>query len=85
MHIRRVILPSEFNEEKEKLSAQAGGEEVYIITGGMIDAMALGKPICINGIWIAISKNSEMRLVEGIEDRWTKEYGLDGTEQEKEG
>lgn len=68
---------NEFKAEKEKVAAENGVEEVYLLSGNAIELLSSGKAAFINGQWIAISEKSEMILVEGLEKKWTKEWGLD--------
>lgn len=58
-------------------------EEVVYITENMFDAMLIGKPICINGVWIGLPPNSELKLIDLIEEKLVKEYGLDVEAEEK--
>lgn len=58
-------------------------EDVVYITEGMFDAMMHGKPVCINGLWISIPENSELKFIDIIEQKLVKEYGLDGAQEEK--
>jgi len=59
-------------------------EEVVIITEGMFDAMLIGKAVCVGGLWIALPPGSELKLIDLIEQKLVKDYGLDfETEEEK--
>ena len=53
-------------------------KEVVIITESLLDALVVGKPICINGVYFVIPDNSEMRIINAVEKSLVKKYGLDG-------
>jgi len=52
-------------------------EETVFITEDMFDAMLIGKPVCINGVWIGIPPNSELKFIDLIEQKLVKDYGLE--------
>ena len=58
-------------------------KEVVIITKNMLDALVIGKPITIGGVCFVIPENSEMRILNAVEKKLMKEYGLDGEGQEE--
>jgi hypothetical protein len=57
-------------------------KEVVYITENMFDAMMHGTPVCVNGVWISIPENSELKFIDVVEQKLVKEYGLD-VEEEK--
>jgi hypothetical protein len=58
-------------------------EDVVMITENMFDAMMMGQPVCVNGVWISIPENSELKFIDIIEQKLVKEYGLDVEEEEE--
>jgi len=58
-------------------------KKVAYITESMFDSMMHGKPFLINGIYISIRENSELKFIDIIEQKLVKEYGLDVEEKEK--
>ena len=55
-------------------------ENPVIITENYFDALALGEPICINGVYIVLQPDSELKLIDAIENKLVKDYGLDAEE-----
>jgi len=72
-----------FNREKKSKKLIADGNEVIILTESMFDAMIFGKPVCIGGVWIAMSDKSEVAIADKIEQKRDKEWGLNGSQEEK--
>ena len=62
---------------KENTTTESPEKEIVIITENMFDAMVMGEPICVNGVWIAIPDNSELKFIDIIEQKLVKEWGLD--------
>lgn len=58
-------------------------DEVIIITENALNAFVIGDPICVGGVWFIIPENSEMRIINAVEQKLVKEYGLDGEWEEE--
>jgi hypothetical protein len=70
--IEKIVSTTDFDDK-----------EVVFIHEGMFDAMMHGEAVCINGLWISIPENSELKFIDLIEQKIVKEWGLDGTQEEK--
>jgi len=62
---------------KENVTTEASEKEAVIITENMFDAMIMGESVCVNGVWIYIADNSELKFIDIIEQKLVKEWGLD--------
>ena len=58
-------------------------KEPVIITENMLHAFVIGNPICINGVCFVIPENSEMKIINAVEQKLVKQYGLDVEKEEK--
>lgn len=57
--------------------------DTIVITENYFDALALGEVIFVKGVYIALQPNKEIELINAVENKLVKEYGLDGEEEEK--
>lgn len=53
------------------------------ITGEVFEKMINGETVKVNGVYLEIADNSELKFIDIIENKLVKEYGLDVEEEEK--
>jgi len=58
-------------------------KDIVTITESELDSLIIGEPVCIKGVCFVIPENSEMRIINAVEENLVKEYGLDGETQEE--